>query len=57
MHKMFKLNFKNVSSNISIQNHISKDENHVWHPQSYYKQQTFDLFLCEKKYNKKKIGF
>jgi hypothetical protein len=33
---MFKLNFNNTSRNISILNHISNDEDHVYHPQSCY---------------------
>jgi hypothetical protein len=37
------IELKNTSTNISIPNHISNDEAHVWQPQSHYKQQTFGL--------------
>jgi hypothetical protein len=43
MHEMLKLNFNNTSRNISILNHISNDEDHVYHTQSCYP--TFSLVL------------
>jgi hypothetical protein len=30
-HEMFEFSFKYTPPNISIPNHISNDENHVWH--------------------------
>ncbi len=53
MHEMFKLNSKNMSINISIQSHILDYDNHLWHPQNRYKQQTFGLLPWEK-YTRKK---
>jgi hypothetical protein len=38
MFEIFKFNFKNTSTNNSISNHISNDEDHAWHPQRHYKQ-------------------
>ncbi len=36
--KMLKLSFKNTSTKISIPNHISNDQDRVWHQQNHYKQ-------------------
>ncbi len=51
------IEFKNTSTKISIPNHISSDEEHVWQLQSHYKQQTFVLLNHGKNYIKKKMMF
>jgi hypothetical protein len=38
MFEILKFSFKNTSTNTSISNHISNDEDHACHPQRHYKQ-------------------
>jgi RAB protein geranylgeranyltransferase component A len=54
MFEILKFSFKNKSTNISISNHISNDEDHAWHPQRHYKQVRLVCFHG-KIYVKKKI--
>jgi hypothetical protein len=54
MFEILKFNFKNISTNILISNHISNDEDHAWHPQRHYKQVRIVCFHG-KIYIKKKI--
>jgi hypothetical protein len=49
MHEMFNFNYKITSTNIYLNSRLN-DEDHVLHPQTHYKQQTFDFFSWEKKY-------
>jgi hypothetical protein len=55
IHEMFKSNFKNVLTKISISYHISNDENHL-HLENHYTHWTFDLFPGEKIFEIQLLG-